>query len=261
MNAINSKTGRENKIKELEQEYKGMSDVLKSSIYLNQHVSSLAMLDAVQSVQYMSNLGAEEYYLGSAGVGEGFSVGEHTETALRVFEESFEKEMPKELSSFTKYVILMHDIGKSKRREFGGQKAANESICSQFSKKLGIDAKAEELVLFVISESQEYTSGYYIYGKQDSLYQLEKRCKEVLADYIGRDPTKEEVRGLMKVCEILQTCDTAAYSLCSVTRDVKRNVCYYNGNEDFTQSLNYCGFGHPRISLKVSDSDKKANKR
>ena len=66
---------------------------------------------------------------------------------------------------------------------------------------------------------------------------LMTRARDVLSESMGQSVSENDVAGLVRICEILQTCDSGAYTRYAVTRDEKRKVYYYNGNDRFTDSF------------------------
>jgi hypothetical protein len=67
--------------------------------------------DIMQDAQRVP--GYEQIFAGSAGVWEGFTLGEHTETVLRNFDETYADRMPVGLLAPMRLAILTHDIGKN----------------------------------------------------------------------------------------------------------------------------------------------------
>ena len=79
--------------------------------------------------------------------------------------------------------------------------------------------------MLTLKEIQDY--------KNKMLHETKKQLKNIL----NREPTKEEIRGLISICKILLTCDGGAYSRYAVTRDKKTGMYYKNRNDCFTQSF------------------------
>ena len=169
---------------------------------------------------------------------EGFTIGEHTETVLRVFEDTFENSVPQDLCPFIKFIIINHDIGKGLAYYRGtNQEYENENECKRLFSKLNVSKKVQDLLLYLIIHSQYYTTSYYVKGNHLALKGLYNECQKVLKEYMGVPPSANEIRGLMSICKILQTCDSAAYTRYAITRDEKRGVYYKNGNDTFTESF------------------------
>lgn len=219
---------------------------------INNHekINGIKNLSPSEAIKYAYDMGLGEYMNLPAGVWEGFTIAEHTETVLQVFEDSFSNQVPAELHGFIKYILLVHDIGKGYSKNFSSQKEANETIGKSVLEKMGFNGKLQDIILFIMSKSQTFTTDYYIRKNLNAIYDLENSCKQCIKEYTGSEVSDQEIEGLMKIAIILQTCDSAAYTRYAITRDEKRNVYHYNGNDWFTQSVNACGFGVPRISLK-----------
>ena len=63
------------------------------------------------------------------------------------------------------------------------------------------------------------------------------RCSQELKKVLGRELTKDEIRGLIGICKTVLTCDGGAYTRYAVTRDKKGGYYYRNGNDRFTKSF------------------------
>lgn len=171
---------------------------------------------------------------------ENFYIGEHTETVLRVFEESFAPVLPKQLLPAMKIALIAHDMGKGVARQNGKrtQDAENEQYSQMLFAELGLSKEHNKLLAYIIGPSQKRTTNFYVFGKMQEGVELLTDCKTLLTEVLGHEPTKEEVCALAKMCSIMQTCDTAAYSFYGITRDQETGVHYFNNNARFTRSLN-----------------------
>lgn len=205
-----------------------------------------------EAIEVLKRRGFEEPFKLSSGVWEKFSVGEHTETTLRVFEDSFGDDMPENLKPFMRFVLLSHDIGKGYSfRNHGKNKTMERAYTKDFCEKYlfkacKIDPKVQNLILFVIGESQNYIDKIYINelsrlqskeGISNLKNQMRSRCQQILKELLGREPTRDEIRGLIGICKTVLTCDGGAYSRYAVTRDEKTGMYYRNGNDRFTGSF------------------------
>ena len=183
---------------------------------------------------------------GDAGNWEGYSVAEHTEAVIRNFEDAFADDVPEELHSFIKLMMLTHDLGKSKGRY--RQKVENEKACREMCRDLGIDSKIEQIIQFIIGPSQAHTTNYYVCKDLYARQMLIDDCRNVLLSVTGRKPSEDEVVGLANICKILQTCDSGAYTAYGVIRDEKTDVYYRGGNYSWTK-----GFKTPTDARMKSD--------
>lgn len=186
-----------------------------------------------------------------AGVWEGFTVGEHTETVLRVFEDSFGQDIPQDLMPFMKVALFAHDLGRGSAYAKGiGQKEENRRFATKLFDKLGMSAESATLAHFIIGEGQEYTTDYYVKKNPQALPQLLEACKKELTVTYGREPTKAEIDALSNMCRVVQTCDSGAYTRHAVTRDSQDGFYYHNGNDRFTDNTQALGINHDHIRLK-----------
>lgn len=170
---------------------------------------------------------------------ENFYISEHTETVLRVFQDSFASEIPKSLVPIVKIAIMSHDMGKGVARQNGKrtQDAENKLYSQKFFTELGIGEKYKKLLGFIVGESQSYTTMFYVRGQMQAGVSLIDECKKLLTECFGTEPTKDEVYALAKLCSLMQTCDTASYTKYAITRDQETGVHYYNDNAMFALSL------------------------
>jgi len=195
----------------------------------------------------------KDLYNLDTGVWEGFSVGEHTETTLRIFEETYEESVPKEIIPFVKIALLGHDIGKGVKENLS-QKEKNRKYAGEFFDDLKLPENMKNILLYVIGDSQSYTSAYYVNKNINAITSLKLELDRLLEKELGREPTRQEVEGLLEVCKIIQTCDSGAYTRYGVTKDNKRKVFYYNGNDSFTSSFEKpTGLTKRKIKMKVPE--------
>lgn len=218
-------------------QYDKINNILSEYKLYSDFVEFLQEANAEEVMQRMkSSKIFDDLYSLDAGVWEGFSVGEHTETTLRIFEDTFEETMPKGTIPFVKLALLAHDIGKGVRGE-GSIAQNNRKYAEIFFNSLQVPEEMMHLLMYVIGGSQLCTSRYYVHKDKTALKVLNDECEAVLEQAIGRKPTEEEVSGLANICKIVQTCDSGAYTRYGVTHDKKTGAYYYNGNDRFTRSF------------------------
>lgn len=184
----------------------------------------------------------QKYYQKSAGVWEGFSIGEHTETVLRVLEDSFANDVPPELLPFIKLTIAMHDVGKGEARERGIYDHDKEmEITKQLTEKamaeLGMDDRMVDLMEYLFHGAQYRTGDYYFKKDDSALAEAKEDGYYYLARIVGHEATSKQADGVVELAKTLQTCDSGAYTRMGVTRDKDTDVYYYNGNDRFTKSM------------------------
>ena len=201
----------------------------------------------VDSKFYVGGKPLKELYNADSRVTEEFTVAEHTETVLRIFEESFKDEFPENLHPFIRLVILAHDAGKSMTRFFHDpmQKAYNQDVAKEMLSQMGINEKVNELIQFIIGDSQIGASNYMVRRQPYGKIMLEKECKEKLT-YLGLNADAKNVNALERICLVLQYCDGAAYTIYAKTRNRKdkdNEMTYRNCNKGFSRSFKVSDMG------------------
>jgi len=195
----------------------------------------------------------KELYEKVDGNWERFTVEEHTEAVLRIFEDNYAKELPQDLLPFCKLLILVHDMGKGIAAVRGNNKDMTYTLkysrmfCESFKQ---CSPAVTELIYFMVAESQKYTSNYYIRGNESAIEDLKVRLKEKCEE-LEINASEDQIMGLTNICKMFQACDSGAYTFYGVTRDSKTGQYYNNGNERFTYSFeNPHGISNRRMKLK-----------
>ena len=249
---INTEKAVGDKIRSVINNYGQIANAVENFSADKNMLNNLKMSSPNGLVNVLYKMGIQEPFLLSSGVSEGFLVGEHTETVLRVFEDSFGDDLPENLKPFLRFCLLAHDIGKGYAYQKYGRNKTYEKVCTKdYCKKhlfptCQIDPKFHNLIYFIIDESQSYVDKIYIkdFVENESSSQLETyknmmitRCSQELKKVLGRELTKDEIRGLIGICKTVLTCDGGAYTRYAVTRDKKGGYYYRNGNDRFTKSF------------------------
>lgn len=167
--------------------------------------------------------GYAELFDASAGNWEGYTLGEHTETVLRNFDENYADKLPVELLAPMKMALLVHDIGKSKAVMDGQkhrQKEYNLRLAEAFMQEVGIDRATSKFINGLIGDGADYATQAAIFGRDEYLSSIRKYASEQLTELMGEQVTPEAsiVDGYLELAEILVTCDGGAYTQRSVTR-------------------------------------------
>ena len=188
-----------------------------------------------------------KYLKKDAHVWEGFTIGQHTESVLRAFDEAFSLSVPEHLKPFARFTMLVHDIDKDavKNAEKMGKNKQEilqirKSIYKEVFNECKIDLQYQNLIWGISTQSQKYTTQYYVKKEAQGLYNLIDYCEELLIDSNTKYGTTFNVNdkyALANVCRILQTCDSLSYTRIGVTRDLETNLYYYNANDNFTQNF------------------------
>lgn len=193
-------------------------------------------------------VGYEQIFAGSTGAWEGFTLGEHTETVLRNFDETYADIMPVSLLAPMRLAILTHDIGKNSavaRLDKREQASANLRQALDFMNKLGVDRRYQDVIASMVGLGADLA--YLIDVKKISptakttakqaMFQL---AQGTMREFLGRDPSTEEMRAFVVMCQILQRCDGGAYTSMAVTRPESGGSYYRNApsfNESFAQPV------------------------
>lgn len=169
----------------------------------------------------------------STGTWEGYSVGEHTEAVLKIYEENFARTLPEELQPFMKLTLLLHDIGKGssvqktgmKNPEFEHKETA--SVCKDLFSELGVDKQTSEIMKFIMLDSQEFTTDFYIHRNAGAEQQLLQAIRAKYMQVYNTTPTEGQVNGIASMCKILQTCDSYSYTPNATIRRTGENGDIY----------------------------------
>lgn len=212
----------------------GINDLKNKSILNNDKIESLKKLsnkELIENAIKNTNLGKRFYE--SANVWEGFTIGQHTETALDCFDNCYNLEVTKDAAILTKIVIMAHDLEKniSKADDDNTHQKTKDFI----SELTGIDKKGQQLIVDIIYKSQQYTTDYFVKKNPNALKMLKGFCTEVLNNFYNKLPTKNQIDGLMNICIMLQSVDSFAYTPYATTRS--KNIKFNNCNKNF--ALNF----------------------
>ena len=87
-------------------------------------------------------------------------------------------------------MIISHDIGKglAHKKDKIGQQAYTRMVCEGLHKDMGVTPKASELIQFLISDAQDYTTSYYVKRNTYALEKLRLATKEKLKELFGKEP-------------------------------------------------------------------------
>lgn len=200
-----------------------------------------------------------------SGVWEGYSVGEHTEAVLKIYEENFSKTLPEELQPFMKLSILLHDIGKGaaiEKLRTGKRVTQHEEtreLCKDFYKEFGINKNVSELMTFVILDAQKLTTEFYVGRNADAEQKLLEAINNKFKSVYNLNPTQNQVNAIASMCKILQTCDSYSYTPNSVIRrtgehgDIYVYGANYNFGKNSKTGRNSVEYLRPDASVHPSD--------
>ena len=198
--------------------------------------------------------GYKDIFEASAGVWEGFSVQQHTETALQVFEDNYADKLPAKLLPMMRLALVTHDIGKgvavASEGDKKNQRAYNAEYAQKFLLKNGVDFKICELVLSMIGDGLDHTTNCVVRKSPNSSKAFHFYCKQTLGSFLERQPDNAEVTGFAQMMLALQTCDSASYTDMAITRPKYGNYKHKNSpsfNNSFTPKA---GFSKRKLALK-----------
>ena len=183
-----------------------------------------------------------------AGNWEGFTLGEHTETVLRNFENTYANQLPAKLLPIMRLSLLVHDIGKpvaNYNNERAKQDEYNRQWAMVFLARAGINARIAELVVNMITDGKRLAERAYTDNARcgidhpdiNQLDNLRDFCFIQLQRYGLGNITDGDIDGLAELCLILQTCDSAAYTTMGVTHDSDNPGLYYRNYPSFEESF------------------------
>ena len=198
--------------------------------------------------------GYREKFEADTGNWEKFTLEEHTETVLRLFDDNYADKMPASTLPIMRMALLVHDIGKSeaaRNNDKKNQRAYNLYYAEDFMHKNKVEPKTEQLILSMIGTGSDYAARWGIDHDPEVGQEFYKFCKSTIKEYLGTmfvdDAT---VTGLRDMLMVLQTCDSAAYTTMAVTRSAKSGIRYRNYGA-FNQSFEpFHGLTGHRVKLK-----------
>lgn len=248
LDKVNTKSFIEKQIQRNQSRYGSITEQLKNAVAKKQVNVALTGTSPQDTIDFLVKQVPElkNFYNLNDGNWEGFSIGQHTESVLRVFEDSFSSEVPTAIIPFIKIMLALHDVGKGKSRaEFSRgsdeQKQAEMRYTADMINKvgaaLGISSKNCDFMRFIIQDSQKYTTDYYIRHDVTALDRMNSECIKIYNKTFGHEPSHSDLVGIKSLATILQTCDSGAYSLKGISRDAKTGVYHFNGNEEFGQNM------------------------
>jgi len=219
------------------------------------HAKPDKLVEAAKSVE-----GYSEVFDADTGVWEGFTLGEHTETVLRNFEENYADRLPVELLTPMRLAIIAHDLGKPTavlQGDMRKQKEYNVTQAGDFLTKLGVDDRLKNLLVAMIGDGEELAFRIDVRkAGEPAMKSMIELSVRTLKDFYGtEDVTDEQINSFIEMCKILQICDGGAYTSMAVTRRADGKGQHRNSpsfNASFAQPI---GFGKRDIRLKEDEEE------
>jgi hypothetical protein len=166
---------------------------------------------------------------------EKFTLGEHTESVLKNFNENYAEAMPVEIAGLMRLALIVHDIGKPAAAEQGvRQEVYNQTFAKEFMESVGVPAQTRDFVLGLIGTGAKLAERVVLRGDDVARAELVRHAKKQMLEVLGKAPTKYEVEGYAELCEALLACDGGAYTTMAVTRGKQG---YYRNAGSFNKSF------------------------
>ena len=198
--------------------------------------------------------GYKEVYEADAGNWEKFTLEEHTETTLRLFDNNYADLLPASVLPIMRLALLVHDIGKpeaAKNHDKENQKTYNVKTAEAFMVKNNIDPANRKLITKMIGDGLEYTTRWMIKREQGLDSKFYAFCEQTMKEYLGTNAVDSStVTGFRNLLEVLQTCDSAAYTTMAVTRSAKDGIFYRNYGSFNNSFEPFHGLSGNRVKLK-----------
>ena len=200
-----------------------------------------------------------------AGNWEGYTLGEHTETVLRNFENTYADKLPARLLPIMRLCLVTHDIGKPvavHNGEKSDQDRYNALWATVFLAKAGVAQHMAELVVDMITAGKNLAAQAYVnnarsgidYPNEAKLDELRGFCSKSLEHYGMTTITDSDANGMADLCLVLLTCDAAAYTTTGVTHDAEMPGVYYNNYPSFQDSFRHpAGLTGDEVELRSAD--------
>lgn len=184
----------------------------------------------------------QQLFEADAGVKEGFTIEEHTETALRLFDTSYKSNLPRSIFDFGRLCLLVHDIGKSVARQNNQeQNGYNAMFSMDFLNDIGAPKEIVDAIPLIITEGMDAASDTVRYKTPESqsrLWMASQRAAKKLFGIDERSPDYQScVKTIYHLCRALAECDGAAYADFAITTRTASGVKHYNSNERHTRTF------------------------
>ena len=209
----------------------------------------------------MRTPGFKELFEGDAGVWEKFSVQQHTETVLRVFDENYADKLPATILPLMRTALLVHDIGKAEaaaNHDKRNQKRYNVPRARDFMRLNGIDDKTQNLIIAMIGDGADLTTNWAVRHFEGAEKTLDIFCRKTMIDYLGNNASEQDVAGFKNLLLTLQTCDSAAYTDMALTRSKDGQYIYRNYPEFNGSFKHKAGLNNRKLELKTEGDQKAA---
>ena len=184
----------------------------------------------------------QQLFEADAGVKEGFTIEEHTETALRLFDASYKSNLPRSVYDFGRLCLLVHDIGKSvARKNNQDQEGYNAMLSTDFLRDINAPKELVDAIPLIITEGMEAAAGTILNKtpeNQSKLWMVSHRIAKKLFGIDERSPDYQScVKTIYHLCRALTECDGGSYATFAITTRTGSGAKHYNGNVRHTQTF------------------------
>ena len=152
---------------------------------MDMHVSPAALIDSATRVSPKY----QQLFESGTGVKEGFTLRQHTETALEIFDASYKANLPRSVYDFGRLCLLVHDIGKPEAAKRGAnQEPFNAKISRDFLRDIHAPKEFADAIPEIITAGAEAASEYMLKkdegeeeGRQAKAYhRVSRNCQKAL---------------------------------------------------------------------------------
>ena len=241
---VNTEQEIEKRQRERDQQYSEIDSAIKrhkdkSPNYFANYLSKNLYISPRDIVKLAKlTKGFKEVFESDTGNWEKFKLEEHTETVLRVFDDNYADYLPASVIPLMRMALLVHDLGKpeaARNQDKANQKQYNLFYADKFlkSNNVSIDEPTAKLIKTMIGEGMKWTERWMIRRDRSSGTQFYDFCARTMKEYLGTNRVNQKtIFAFRNMLEILQTCDSAAYTTMAVTRSadgiVYRNYGSFN---------------------------------
>lgn len=192
------------------------------------------------------------------GVWEGFTLQQHTETALSIFDKSAGDKLPSSLYTLGRLALIAHDLGKpiaAERHDVKNQKQYNIQEAANFLCVLDCNDETMKLVIHIISDGMQYVGEDLLAkGKDPAKHQRAlDYCRDIAHEMSqGRAVGPTETTAAYDLCKYLVTADGGAYTSFATTKNGRISHRNSGGKHgQFDASFNVAGVTGQNLEFKA----------
>lgn len=212
-------------------------------IDMNRRVSPAELIDSAKNVSRKY----KDIFESSAGNWEGYTLEEHTETALRIFDTSYKSTLPRSVYDLGRLCLLVHDIGKPIARKNGhDQEPYNADYSRMFLKDIKAPQELVDAVPDIVTVGKTASDSYMLakrngQSEADAKKHLYDACAGITKKLFHIDERSSDFKScvstLSALCHTLSICDGAAYTTYASTRK-KNGIRHHNMNDRYNATFN-----------------------